>query len=210
METVIQGSQEWFVARLGKVTASRISDVLATLKTGEAASRKNYRMELVCERLTGLKAEGYTNSHMERGNTLEPFARSSYEAIKGVFVTEVGFIQHPFILMSGASPDGIVGELGLIEIKCPTPSNHIETVLSKKSPAKYFNQMQWQMACTNREFVDFVSYCPEVGQGLDLFITRVERDDKYIAETEEAVNAFLEEVDSLTKQLKELNNGNNA
>ena len=199
----IQGTEDWHLSRLGKVTASRVADVLATLKTGEAASRRNYRMELVCQRLTGQREEGYTNSHMERGVELEPIARSLYEFKKGVTVEEVGFIDHPSIEMSGASPDGIVGD-GLIEIKCPTPGNHVEALLSGKAPTKYIPQMQWQMACTGAKWCDFVSYCPLVGDNLALFVVRVERDDSYIAETENVVKLFLTEVADLTKQLKEL------
>jgi len=199
----IQGTEEWHLHRLGKVTASRVADVLATLKTGEAASRRNYRMELVCQRLTGQREEGYTNSHMERGIELEPIARSLYEFKQGVTVTEIGFVDHPSIEMAGASPDGIVGD-GLIEIKCPTPCNHADTLLSGKAPSKYIPQMQWQMACTGARWCDFVSYCPALGENLELFIVRVERDDEYIAETENVVKLFLTEVADLTKQLKEL------
>lgn len=199
-----QGSQEWFDARIGKVTASRVADVLATLKTGEAASRKNYRMELVCQRLTNKREEGFTNSHMERGVELEPLARAAYEFKQEVIVTEIGFVNHPSIEMSGASPDGLVGLDGLVEIKCPTPANHADTLLSGKAPSKYIPQMQWQMACTGAKWCDFVSYCPALGDGLELFIVRVERDYDYIAEVEEAVKLFLTEVEDLTTKLKEL------
>lgn len=199
-----QGSQEWIERRLGRVTASRVADVLATIKTGESASRKNYRMELVCQRLTGQREEGYTNSHMERGIELEPLARAAYEFKTGVTVTEIGFVDHPSIEMSGASPDGLVGLYGLVEIKCPTAANHVETLLSGKAPTKYIAQMQWQMACTGARWCDFVSYCPAVGDNLALFVVRVERDNEYIAETEKAVKLFLTEVSDLTKQLKEL------
>lgn len=199
-----QLSEEWQTHRLGRVTASRVSDVLATIKTGESASRKNYRMELVCQRLTGQREEGFTNSHMERGIELEPLARAAYEFKTGVTVTEIGFVDHPSIEMSGASPDGLVGLYGLVEIKCPTAGNHVETLLSGKAPTKYIAQMQWQMACTGARWCDFVSYCPLVGDNLALFIVRVDRDDEYIAETEKAVQLFLTEVSDLTKQLKEL------
>jgi putative phage-type endonuclease len=201
----IQGSDSWFAARLGKVTASKITDVLATVKTGEAITRRNYRMQLVCERLTGRKAETYTNVHMERGNALEPLARASYELRKDVMVDEVGFVQHPTIEMSGASPDGLVNG-GSIEIKCPTPANHLETMLRGTAPSQYFAQMQWQMACLGDayKYVDFVSYCPDVGEDLELFIVRVPRDDEYIAETEKAVIAFLNEVLETFNQLKEM------
>ena len=204
MTDIIQGTEDWFAARIGKVTASRVADVLATIKTGESASRKNYRMELVCQRLTGQREEGFTNSHMERGIELEPLARAAYEFKTGVTVTEIGFVDHPSIEMSGASPDGLVGLYGLVEIKCPTAGNHVETLLSGKAPTKYIAQMQWQMACTGARWCDFVSYCPAVGDNLALFVVRVDRDDEYIAETEKAVQLFLTEVSDLTKQLKEL------
>ena len=204
MTDIIQGSEDWFAARIGKVTASRVADVLATIKTGESASRKNYRMELVCQRLTGQREEGFTNSHMERGIELEPLARAAYEFKTGVTVTEIGFVDHPSIEMSGASPDGLIGLYGLVEIKCPTAGNHVETLLSGKAPTKYIAQMQWQMACTGARWCDFVSYCPAVGDNLALFVVRVDRDDEYIAETEKAVQLFLTEVSDLTKQLKEL------
>jgi len=200
----IQGSNEWFSARLGKATASKIIDILSKGKDGESITRRNYRMMLVCERLTGLKADGYTNTHMERGTLLEPLARASYEVIKGLLVDEVGFVPHPTIEMSGASPDGLISTDGLIEIKCPTPNNHIETALSGKAPSKYISQMQWQMACTGRKWCDFVSYCPDVGANLELFVVRVMRDDEYIAVTEKAVIAFLDEVTETLTKLKEL------
>lgn len=200
-----QLSEEWFASRLGKVTASQISNVLATVKTGEAVTRRNYRMQLVCERLTGRKAETYTNHHMERGNALEPLARALYEVKKGVMVDEVGFVQHPTIEMAGASPDGLV-ENGSIEIKCPTPNNHLETALKGTGPSQYYGQMQWQMACLGEayRYVDFVSYCPDAGEEFELFIVRVMRDDEYIKETEKAVIAFLNEVSETVTQLKEI------
>jgi putative phage-type endonuclease len=201
METIIQGSDEWFNVRLGKVTASRVVDVIATVKSGEATSRRNYRIQLVCERLTGLKEETYTNHHMERGVRLEPIARALYEAQNDVFVTEIGFIHHPTIEMAGASPDGMLPD-GQIEIKCPTAANHIETILGGGSPSKYYPQMQFQMSCTGHQWCDFISYCPDVGDDLALYVCRVPRDDAYIAEMEAAIMAFLDEVNNLYNQLK--------
>ena len=198
-----QRTDEWFAARLGKVTASRLADVLSTIKTGESASRRNYRIELVCERLTQKKADGFSNVHTERGVELEPIALSSYEARVGLFVEPVGFVNHPTIEMSGASPDGLVGDDGLIEIKCPTPANHLDTLLNKKAPSKYIPQMQWQMACTGRQWCDFVSYSAEFGvSDHALFVTRVWRDDDFIADAEKAVIQFLKEVDDQILQLK--------
>ena len=204
METIIQGSDEWFNVRLGKVTASRVADVMATVKSGEATSRRNYRIQLVCERLTGLKEETYTNHHMERGVRLEPIARALYEAQNDVFVTEIGFIHHPTIEMAGASPDGMLPD-GQIEIKCPTAANHIETILGGGSPSKYYPQMQFQMSCTGHQWCDFISYCPDVGDDLALYVCRVPRDETYIVEMEAAITAFLNEVNVLFNQLKKGN-----
>lgn len=133
--------------RCGKVTASRMADVMATIKTGEAASRANYRAELVAQRLTGQLKAGFTNAAMQWGTDTEPFARAAYEIKYGTIVEEVGFIPHPTIMMSGASPDGLVGTGGMIEIKCPNTATHIAFLLDGKIPMKYQLQMAWQMAC---------------------------------------------------------------
>ena len=195
-----QRTEEWFAARLGKVTASRVADVLAKIKSGESASRKNYKMELVVQRLTNKVGESFTNAAMEWGTEQEPFARMAYEAHTGTFVKEEGFVDHPTIEGFGCSPDGIVGE-GLIEIKCPNTATHIETVLENKAPSKYIPQMQCQMACTGAKWCDFVSFDPRTPDDLQLFVIRVERDDEYIAEMEKEVKLFLQEVDDLHKQL---------
>jgi putative phage-type endonuclease len=196
-----QRTEEWFAARLGKVTASRVADVLAKIKSGESASRKNYKMELVVQRLTNKVGESFTNAAMEWGTEQEPFARMAYEAHTGLFVEEVGFINHPTIEGFGCSPDGIVGE-GLIEIKCPNTANHIETVLENKAPSKYIPQMQCQMACTGAKWCDFVSFDPRVPEDLQLLVVRVERDQEYIDSMEVEVKQFLSEVLDLFNQLK--------
>jgi len=196
-----QKTEEWFSARLGKVTASRVADVLAKIKSGESASRKNYKMELVVQRLTGKVGESFTNAAMEWGTEQEPFARMAYEAHTGTFVKEEGFVDHPTIEGFGCSPDGIVGE-GLIEIKCPNTANHIETVLENKAPSKYIPQMQCQMACTGAKWCDFVSFDPRVPEDLQLFVVRVERDQEYIDSMEVEVKQFLSEVLDLFNQLK--------
>ena len=206
-DTIEQRTDEWHQQRLGKVTASRIADVLATIKTGEAASRAEYRIELVCERLTGKPTESYSNAHMERGIELEPFARAWYEVEYGVFVRQVSFVDHPFIELSGASPDGLVDDDGMLEIKCPMVKTHIKTMIDQKIPAKYIPQMQWQMACTGRQWNDFVSYCPELPQEMQLFVKRLERDNEYIAELETKVKEFLAEVSTTLTQLEGLNHG---
>ncbi len=196
-----QRTEEWFSARLGKVTASRVADVLAKIKSGESASRKNYKMELVVQRLTGKPQESFTNAAMEWGTEQEPFARMAYEAHTGTFVKEDGFVDHPTIEGFGCSPDGIVGE-GLIEIKCPNTATHIETVLENKAPSKYIPQMQAQMACTGAKWCDFVSFDPRVPEDLQLFVVRVERDQEYIDSMEVEVKQFLSEVLDLFNQLK--------
>lgn len=199
-----QGSESWFAQRIGKVTASRVADVLATIKSGESASRRNYRMQLVCERLTGKKEETFTNVHMERGIELEPIARSLYEMKNNFFVTEVGFVEHPTIKMAGASPDGLVGDDGLIEIKCPTVANMVECITSKSVPTKYIPQMQFQMACTGRAWCDFVSFNNELPEHLQLFVKRVHRDDEYITNMEKEVIYFLNEVADTVNELEKL------
>jgi putative phage-type endonuclease len=196
-----QRTEEWFAARLGKVTASRVADVLAKIKSGESASRKNYKMELVVQRLTNKVEESFTNAAMEWGTEQEPFARMAYEAHTGTFVKEEGFVDHPTIEGFGCSPDGIVGE-GLIEIKCPNTATHIETVLENKAPSKYIPQMQCQMACTGAKWCDFVSFDPRVPEDLQLFVVRVERDQEYIDSMEVEVKQFLSEVLDLFNQLK--------
>lgn len=189
-----QRSEEWYSARLGKVTASRLSDVLATIKTGEAAARANYRIELVAERLTGKSTPGFTSAAMQWGVDCEPMARSAYETETGLIVTDVGFVDHPTIAMTGASPDGLVGDDGLIEIKCPDTKTHIQTLTSKKAPSEYIPQMQWQMACTGRQWVDFVSFDPRLPEHLMLEIIRVDRDQSLIDKYSESVNRFLADV----------------
>ena len=188
-----QRTPEWFAARLGKVTASRVADVMARTKTGESASRKNYLAELVVERLTGRPTEGFTNAAMQWGTDTEPQARAAYEMETGQAVTEVGFVDHPD-LFAGASPDGLVGDDGLIEIKCPNTATHIDTVLSGEIPAKYVTQMQWQMACTGRQWCDFVSFDPRLPGKLQLFVKRCPRDNEAIEKMEAEVATFLKEV----------------
>jgi putative phage-type endonuclease len=204
MNNIAQGTEEWFAARAGKVTASRIADVLATIKSGESAARRNYRTQLVCERLTGKIEETFSNSHMERGIALEPYAREAYELQTGSIVEQVGFIDHPAIQMSGASPDGLVGSDGSIEIKCPTPANHIEYLLGKEPPNKYKPQMTWQMLCAERQWVDFVSYCPEMPAHLQLFVVRFIPEAEYSVTVAQEVIKFLAEVDETIAKLMAL------
>lgn len=198
-----QRTEEWFAARCGKVTASRVADVVAKTRTGYSASRANYMAELVVERLTGKATEGFTNAAMLWGTEQEPFARDAYSAKTGELVTEVGFVPHPRIAMSGASPDGIVGA-GLVEIKCPNTATHIEALLNPEPPQKYYYQMQWQMACTETTFCDWVSYDPRMPQHLQLLVVRIERDDDVVKMLELEIEQFLNELDAKVKALKEM------
>jgi putative phage-type endonuclease len=201
-----QGTDEWFAVRIGKVTASRVADVLAKTKTGYSTSRDNYMAQLVCERLTGQKGESFTNAAMQHGTDTEPLARAAYEALHDVLVDEVGFIPHPSILMAGASPDGLVSDDGLLEIKCPNTATHIETLLSQTVPGKYNTQMQFQMACTNRSWCDFVSFDNRLPPELQLFVRRVPRDNMYIRLMEDEIVKFLNELDIKIAQLMEIKN----
>ena len=206
-----QGSPEWFAQRLGKVTASRVADVIAKTKTGYSTSRDNYMAQLVCERMTQTVAESFTNAAMQWGTETEPLARAAYEAHADVLVDEVPMIAHPTIEAAGASPDGLVGDDGLVEIKCPNTATHIDTLLSQTVPGKYNTQMQWQMACTGRQWCDFVSFDPRMGDGLQLFVKRVPRDNAYIQMLEEEVKKFLVELDNKITKLNDLKekHGNN-
>jgi len=205
METYMikQGTQEWKMLRLGKVTASRVADVIAKTKSGYGASRENYMAQLICERLTETVAESYTNAAMLHGTETEPLARAAYESYADVLVDEVAFVPHPIIEMAGASPDGLVGKYGLLEIKAPNTATHIDTLISEQVPTKYFTQIQWQLCCTRREWCDFVSFDPRLPNGLQLFVKRVERDNLYIATLEIEVTLFLSELDAKIFKLNE-------
>lgn len=200
-----QGTPGWLAERAGKVTASRIADVMAKSKSGEAATRATYRAELVVERLTGAPLQnGFTNASIEWGIKHEQMARACYEAETSALALETGFVQHPRIAMSGASPDGLVGDDGLVEIKAPDSKTHINTLLADRAPSQYIPQMQWQMACTDRQWCDFVSFDPRLPADLQLFVKRVARDDEQIAAFEKEVVQFLAEVDEIVARLKNL------
>lgn len=205
-----QGTSAWLAERAGFVTASRIADVLAKGKSGEAASRANYRAELVAQRLTGQIEEGYTNGAMQWGTEHEPIARATYEIATGNTVTEVGFIRHPSIGWAGASPDGIIGTEGLTEIKCPNTATHIDYLLKREVPTKYQPQMLWQMACTGRRWCDFVSFDPRMPQRLQLFVVRYMLDEDRLRETTAEVVRFLAEVEEITEKLDALSMAGNA
>lgn len=204
MSDVLQGTQEWRELRLGKVTASRVADVVAKTRTGWGASRANYMAELIAERLTGTPAERYINGAMQWGIETEPEARENYELYRNVTVDLVGFVAHPSISSAGASPDGYVGQEGLVEIKCPSTKTHIDTLLGKAIEDEYVKQVQWQMACTQRLWCDWVSYDPRMPVEMQMVIRRVYRDDNLIAELESQVAVFLEELDQKLAALKSL------
>lgn len=189
-----QRTDAWMQERLGHVTASCLHKVMAKTKTGPGADRANYAAQLVCERLTGERTESFVNAAMIRGTELEPQARAAYEFKTGIDVTEVGFILHPEIEWTGASPDGLAGPDGLVEIKVPNPATHIATLQGAPIDRKYLYQMQWQARCCDRAWIDFVSFCPVLPGPMQLHVQRVQRDDALIAELEAEVVKFLAEV----------------
>jgi putative phage-type endonuclease len=197
-----QRTDEWFTARLGKVTASRVADVISKTKSGPSASRANYLAELVAERLTGNPAESFKSSAMQWGIDTEAQAILGYEVVSGQTVKAVGFVEHPTLGMTGASPDGLIGLDGLIEVKCPNTATQIDLLLIGKVPQKYVTQMQWQMACTGRKWCEFVSFDPRLPANMQFFIKHVVRDDDYIAMLELEVSAFLDEVSGTVDALQ--------
>lgn len=197
-----QRSPEWFAARCGKATASKIADIIATTKSGPSASRANYAAQLVAERLTGTPTEGFSNAAMQWGTDMEPEARQAYCFHHDVDVVEIAFVEHPTIADSGASPDGLVDDDGLVEIKCPNTATHIATLMGGSVPGKYITQIQWQLACTGRKWCDFVSYDPRLPETMRLFVQRVTRDDIEIAKLERAVAEFLAEVSATVAALE--------
>jgi len=193
-----QGTPEWDTVRCGKASGSHMDAVTMDAKK---SGKRNYRARLISERITKEVEESYSNANMDHGIEQEPFARSVYEFHKNVEVVEVGFIDHPHINMSGSSPDGLVGEDGSVEIKCPVPATHIDTMLTGKIPSKYIKQMQWLMACSGRLWCDFVSYCPKLGVDLQLHVILVERDDAMIKELETEVTLLNDDVSSTIEAL---------
>jgi len=196
-----QDSAEWLAARAGCLTASAIADMLAKTKTGEAASRANLRARLVAERLTGIPQDGFSNAAMQWGNEQEPFARAAYEIHSGNLVDQTGLVMHPSIPYAGASPDGLIDDCGLVEIKCPNTATHIKYLLSGDAPKEYQPQMLWQMECTERKWCDFVSFDPRMPSHLQLFVVRFDRDEDRLNDVRAEAVKFLAEVDGLIKQL---------
>lgn len=203
MDEIVQGTPEWHAARAGRVTASRVADLMAKTKSGWGASRANYMGQLIAERLTGEVPEGFSNAAMRHGTETEPQARVAYEFYRNADVKQVGFVVHPSIKMAGASPDGLVGDDGLLELKCPNTSTHIETLLGQSAPGKYVTQMQWQMACTGRAWCDFASFDPRMPEEMRLFVKRVDRDAEMIADLEKHVREFIDELDEKVAALTE-------
>lgn len=201
MADLVQGSDAWKAIRLGKATGSRIGDIVSKTKSGYSASRSDYMAELLCERLTGQPTERIVTSDMRWGTDNEPLARTAYSFYTDVDVVEVGFVFHPRIADAGASPDGLVGDDGLLEIKCMKTKNHLETMLSDAVPEKYMPQIQFQLACTGRAWCDLCAYDPRLPEEMRVFIKRVERDDKFIATIEAEVEKFLKELASKTEAL---------
>jgi putative phage-type endonuclease len=197
-----QNTPEWLVERIGSVTASRVKDAVATLKKGgESAARASYKLELLTEIITGRAAEHYVSQAMDFGIENEPLARGAYEIDRGVEVERIGYIRHPSIPRSGASPDGLVGEHGLVEFKVPTSTTHLSYLLAEEVPDEYLPQLNWQLACSGRAWVDFVSYDPRLPQEFGLFIVRWHRDEKVIRELELAVCQFLGELNAMCQKL---------
>ena len=200
-----QRTNEWDQARLGNATASKINDIVAKTKDGKAsASRKNYAVRLALERLTGNKTVTFQNSEMLWGVEKEPLARAAYEASRGVLVMEEGYVPHPTIERSGASPDGLVGNDGLVEIKCPNEATHLDNLMRGSADPQYLNQMYWQMACTDRKWCDFVSYDPRFPEHLQMVVYRVNHDAEKIGQLENEVVKFLGEVDAIVEKLNGL------
>jgi putative phage-type endonuclease len=200
-----QGTAEWFAARIGKATGSKIADIVNRQKNGKRyAAYDDYLWEVVTERMTGTMADHVVTFAMQRGTDLEPEARSRYEVETGELVIETGFVEHPTIVGTGGSPDGLVGEDGLIEIKCPNPGTHVANLLRDGHDPKYFAQMQWNMECTGRQWCDFVSYDDRFEDELQICIYRVERDEEWLKDAREKVQEFLAEVAEGVKKLEEL------
>ena len=193
-----QGTEEWKLARLGKVTASRVSAARAKKGT---ATRADYIADIITERLTGSPLESYTNAYMEWGTANEPLARAAYEIKTGIWVEQVAIVNHPTIPNFAASPDGLVWTDGLLEIKCPKTSTHLNWMMKGTVPSEHKNQMLAQLACTGRKWVDFVSFDPRLPEHLQLFVVRFQPERKDIEDLEKDVMTFLMEVDTMQRKL---------
>ena len=205
-EELIQGSDSWFKARMGKVTASKLSDLMRKTKYGESTYKTRLRMELAIERITGKSASpNFMNQAMHDGVEREPDARKLFEAITGKEVALCGSFDHPEIVNTSASPDGLLrGENAVLELKCPPHVTHAKNLLSDKMPKNYEYQVQWQIACTGSEYAYFASYHPDFPKDLRLKFVKVEKDVKLIAELEKAVREFDVEVEDLINKIKNI------
>lgn len=201
--TCQQKTAEWLTLRSGRISASRLGDVIAKPKRGteELARRRDYRMELLCERLTGRAAEHYVSRDMDHGVENEPYARAAYEISESVMVDEIGMAIHPTMDFASASPDGLVGDDGCIEIKCPRTATHLEWKMAGVVPEEHIPQMMWVMACCERKWADFISFDPRLPQRLRFFLARLHRDEKRIAEMEYEVMQFNSEVEEMCRKL---------
>ena len=202
-QNIEQGSDAWKKIRAGKVTASRIKDIIATTKSGYATSRDKYMTQLLLERITNTVADSYINEAMTWGTEQEPFARAKYEGYASTLVEQVAFIDHPTIPMSGASPDGLVMDDGLVELKAPMSHTHLESILGGIDD-QYMPQVQWQMAVTGRSYTDLCSYDPRFPEHLQLVVKRINRDDDYIAKLEKEVVKFLAELDDKVNKVNKI------
>ena len=201
---VEQGSQEWLQSRLGKITASRAKDLMATVRYGEAAGYRNYKTELAVERITGKRAERYVTKQMEYGTETEGVAATMYQLQTGNIATVCGAfeIDGSNVL---ASPDRLVGDDGLVEIKCRELANHVESMLSDKVPDEYYKQIQFQLWVTNRKWCDYVSYGDEMPENAQLFIKRIERDEEVINEIIERVEQIEDDITKLIEAVQAYN-----
>lgn len=199
---ILQSDPGWAAARIGCVSASKMGDMLAKTRTGWGASRANYAAQLVAERLTGSPSESYMNAAMQWGVDKEPEARSAYEFRIDRRTLPAAWVRHPSLDWAGASPDGFVGDDGLVEFKCPNTATHIETLLGSGIPEKYRWQMQWQMACTGRQWCDFVSYDPRLPENMRLYQRRFDREEETIAMLEREAAIFLREIEDTVLALQ--------
>lgn len=190
-----QGSPEWYAARSGKATASCFGKAIAG---GQGKTRTAYMIQLIAERMTGEPQEGYSNAVMQRGSEIEPQAREYYELLNDCPIRQVGFLERDEHV--GASPDGLVGLDGMVEIKCPNSTTHIETILAGKVPTKYKPQIQGQLWVSGYDWVDFVSYDPRVHQK-PYFCERVYRDEDYIKELSIKITMFITDMQTLMERL---------
>ena len=212
-QPIEQGSDAWFLMKLGKISGSRISDVLTEGRGGaESLTKKKYKNELIRERLTGKRIPSYKTPLMARGIELEPLARAFYEHTYQLMVDQVSFVDHPTIAMAGCSPDGLIGTDGLLEIKCPSPENHLGHLLENGQALikTYYDQVQWQLVVTQRAWCDLISFDPEMPDHLKMFVVRILVDQDWKQKAEAAVIALNAEIETILTKLKEITNGNNT